>query len=566
MAEIVEKSFQKSSTNIKSSMKINLPVLILTICTSFTFAAGNEASKGDTVSRRMEINMPMADGVLLSTEVFLPKKRGKFPVVLVRTPYGKSAEEWMGKAFKLFGIAVVLQDVRGKNKSGGDFYPFINERTDGLETLKWIRKQAWCNGTVGGWGGSYVGYTQWAISDSLNFLTPLLTGANLYDFAYPDSLFSLYTSILWGFMNASQTTNPIPPEKLISAMKILPLSVSDDSTIKDIPFFDDWLLHEKYDAYWQKLNFRGITQSPLISIAGWQDIFLKSQIDDFEALTSNGNPDSRLIIGPWCHGDQGEKNEYGGLKKTGKPSLIFKYTKNFLKGKNIKLTTPFKDEKYNFFIMERNEYIGSDRWPPKETKMIPYYIGPSGYIGKAKSSNDGKLEYEYDPANPYPSIGGTILGHGVGPARQNANAERSDQIVFKMDVADRPLTLLGPITASLWLSSDVMHTDFIVGLQDVFPDGKIINIQEGGAKVSFESSKPEKKEISVWATGYQINPGHSLRVIITSSWFPRYNRSLNTSDPIYNANVIVNAHQNIWYGGDTPSSINLPVFETDIMN
>jgi predicted acyl esterase len=108
----------------------------------------------------------------------------------------------------------------------------------------------------------------------------------------------------------------------------------------------------------------------------------------------------------------------------------------------------------------------------------------------------------------------------------------------------------------------VKCTDFIVGIQDVFPDGKIINIQEGGAKVRFESLLPEKKEISVWATGYQINTGHSLRIIITSSWFPRYNRSLNTCDPIYGADVMVNAHQKIWFGKDTPSSVNLPVYET----
>jgi uncharacterized protein len=134
--------------------------------------------------------------------------------------------------------------------------------------------------------------------------------------------------------------------------------------------------------------------------------------------------------------------------------------------------------------------------------------------------------------------------------------------VFETDVKDKPLTLLGPISATLWLSSDVSCTDFIVGLQDVFPDGKIINIQEGGAKVKFESTQPEKKEISVWATGYQLNPGHKLRVIISSSWFPRYNRSLNSCEPIFTANVSVIAHQKIWYGGSTPSSVNLPVYET----
>ena len=168
-------------------------------------------------------------------------------------------------------------------------------------------------------------------------------------------------------------------------------------------------------------------------------------------------PDHR----PLCHGKQGEKNEFGGLKKTGKPSLIFRYVKNYMKGKKIKLTSPFKDEKYNLFVMERNEYIGSKTWPPKETMTIPYYLGPSGYLGEKKYRDNGNLEYEYRPSDPYPSIGGTILGEGVGPARQNGNTNRKDQLVFEMSITDKPLTLLGPVSATLWLSSDVPCTDFI---------------------------------------------------------------------------------------------------------
>jgi uncharacterized protein len=539
--------------------KIFLVILCMTVITCFYRA---ECKAANDKTGKIEINISMADGVVLSTDVYLPGKKGKYPAVLVRTPYDKTAEQWMGKPFNMFGIAVVVQDVRGKHKSAGAYYPFINERSDGLQTLRWIREQPWSDGTVAGWGGSYVGFTQWAIADSLNFLTPLLTGANLYDFIYPDSLFSLHTAVVWGFLNASQTLNTIPPEKLAAATKILPLSAADDSTIKDISFINDWLIHEKYDNYWQKMDFRGITKSPLISIAGWQDIFLKTQIDDFEALSASGHPDNRLIIGPWCHGNQGEKNEYGGLKKTGKPSHIFKLMKNYMKGKKIQLTSPFKDEKYNLFIMERNEYIGSQTWPPKETRSIPFYLGPSGYLGKMKYNGNGNLTYDYSPSDPYPSIGGTILGDAVGPARQNANVNRKDQLVFEMSVTERPLTLLGPVSATLWLSSDVSCTDFIVGLQDVFPDGKIINIQEGGANVKFAGTQPEKKEISVWATGYQINTGHKLRVFISSSWFPRFNRSLNSCDPIYSADIIVNAHQKVWFGGDNPSSVNLPVYET----
>jgi putative CocE/NonD family hydrolase len=519
----------------------------------------NPAEKKDK-SGKQTVDITMKDGINLSTDIFLPKRKGKYPAVLVRTPYGKWADAWMGKAFRIFKIAVVLQDVRGKNGSGGEFYPFINEREDGLQTLNWIRKQPWSDGTIAGWGGSYLGYTQWAVSDSLDFMTLLLTGANIYDFTYPDSLFSLQSALNWGFENASQTLNKISPDKLKKSPLILPISVADDSTLKDIPFLNDWIKHENYDEYWQKMNFRGKTKAPLISMAGWYDIFLKSQLEDFQALLVNGNPDNRMIIGPWAHGALGEPNEYGGLKKTGKPTKIFMYVKNFLKGRTNRLTSPLKNEKYNLFIMERNEYVGSAVWPPAETKTTPYYIGPSGYLSTASIPENGNLKYTYLPSDPYPSHGGTALGSGVGPARQNENIDRKDQLVFEMKVQEKPMILLGPVSATLWLSSDVPCTNFMVGLQDVFPDGKIINIQEGGAKVRFDNKNPKKTEISVWATGYQLNPGHRLRAFISSSWFPRYNRSLNSSEPSMTAKDMVNATQEIYYGGNTPSSINLPVY------
>jgi len=242
---------------------------------------------------------------------------------------------------------------------------------------------------------------------------------------------------------------------------------------------------------------------------------------------------------------------------------IFWYVKNHLKGKTGKLSAPLKDSRYNLFIMERNEYVGSEVWPPRETHTVPYYIGPSGYLSTSAYKEDGHLTYRYSPADPYPSLGGTALGEGVGPVRQNRNAGRKDQLEFEMAITE-PLILLGPISATLFLSSDAPCTDFIVGLQDVFPDGKIINIQEGGAKVSANRDIPGKTEISVWATGYQLNAGHRLRMFIASSWFPRYNRSLNTCDPTFNAVNPVPAIQKIFYGPKAPSSINLPVYTIQV--
>ena len=526
------------------------------------------SSKKNEKSKVPEVRIKMTDGVELATDLYIPKGKRKYPTILIRTPYNKQAEAATAKGFRLFNIAVVVQDVRGKNGSGGEFYPFANERSDGLETLRWIRKQPWSDGTVCGWGGSYVGVTQWAVADSLNLMFPLLTGGNLYDFVYPDSLFSLHSALSWGVINASNSENKIPKDKLLSMMSVLPLSAADDSAIKDVRFLDDWITHEKADEYWQALNFRNLGRAQMVSIAGWYDIFLKAQLDDFIAAEKRDSGNSnKIIIGPWCHGSQGEENDYGGTKKTGNPAKLFLYAKNLLKGRKAQLPKPLRDSKYNLFVMERNEYVGSDIWPPSGTKITPYYIGPEGYLSKLPLNSSGSLKYNYDPADPYPSLGGTILGDGVGPSRQNSNVTRTDQLVFEMKINDKPLTLLGPISATLWVSSDAACTDFITGIQDVFPDGKIINIQEGGVRLEkTEKGVPRQTEISVWSTGYQLNPGHRLRVFIASSWHPRYNRNLNNCQPLATGYEPVTAAQSVYYGDKMSSSINLPIFEDQNSN
>ncbi|HQH23667.1 MAG TPA: CocE/NonD family hydrolase [Bacteroidales bacterium] len=537
----------------KKILKTALPVLFimgLTVIILITWFKG----------RRIETEITMSDGTALSTILFIPGGGGRFPAVMIRTPYNKYNEEWIGRAFSIFRIAVVIQDVRGKFKSEGEFCPFLNERKDGLETIRWIRKQSWSDGTVAGWGASYLGYTQWAVSDSLDFITPLLSGARLYDLFYPDSLFSLQTAGIWGFEVASDSPNSLDEDIIRKNLFTLPVIEADDVTIRDIAFYNDWVMHEEYDSYWKQMDFRGRTAAHVLSVAGWYDLFLQCQIADFQALDSSGNNRGRLVIGPWAHGEPGEASQYGGTEKTGDPKLIFRYARRYLKGKKARPGAPMKDAKYNLFIMERNEYTGSETWPPEETRIIPYYLGPDGYLDPCVPSEEGSLSYEYDPADPYPSLGGTALGKGVGPARQNPSLKRKDQLVFRRKIEEEPLILLGPLSASLWLSSSASCTDFYVLLQDEFPDGKIINIQEGGAKFRMSGNEAERTEIRVWATGYQLNPGHSLRVVISSSWFPRFNRNLNNCEKAAYAKTIRTSTQTVWYGSEKPSSVNLPVY------
>jgi putative CocE/NonD family hydrolase len=388
-----------------------------------------------------------------------------------------------------------------------------------------------------------------------------MTGASMYDLLYDQGLFALQTAFTWGLAISAKENNEKFTKTMPKSFYILPLSSADDSVSYDVKFINDWISHDKYDSYWKTQDHAGITHAPLLSVAGWYDIFIKQQISDFQKLLKTGNPESRLVIGPWCHGTQGIKNEYGGKNKVGNQGeIIDNFLIKYLSDETQKvMEKPFTDKKYNLFIMERNEYFGSDTWPPKESVPTAFYFGKENKISTRPAAEKGDLKYVYNPADPYPSLGGTALGVGVGPAIQNKNTGRRDQLVFETEILKTPLTLLGDLSAILYVSSDARCTDFIVGIQDVFPDGNIINIQEGGAKVSFSGTKPEKKEISVWATGYEIKTGHKLRVVITSSWFPRYNRNLNICEPAYMATEMKTANQTLWVGPEYPSCVVLPV-------
>jgi putative CocE/NonD family hydrolase len=505
----------------------------------------------------------MRDGATLATDIYLPETNTPVPVILVRTPYNKDGAKGAAEKFLKYNIAVVSQDCRGRFKSAGEFYPFIHEREDGLATLKWIREQKWSNGKVGGWGGSYVGYTQWAISDSLDVLTPHLTGASIYGLLYPDSLFSLQTAFNWGLVISAKKVTEALQKGIPKSYFILPLSSADDSVSYDVKFINDWIEHDRYDNYWKSQDHGRIVNSPILSVAGWYDIFLKQQISDFQSLAIKGSPDNRLVIGPWCHGSQGIKKDYGGSVNTGKQEeIIGNFLINHLADpSHAIMVQPFMDKRYSLFIMERNEYFGSDVWPPRESKSTAYYIGNDNYLSAKGCPAKGTLQYTYIPDKPYLSAGGTGLGTNVGPALQNSNLERKDQLIFTTPILKEPLTLLGDLSAVLYLSSDAECSDFFVCVQDRFPNGDIINIQEGGARVRFSDHKIKKQEISVWSTGYELKKGHQLRVIITSGWFPRFNRSLNSCEPAFTATKYQPANQTVFFGKNTPSHLILPVLQ-----
>ncbi len=536
------------------------------ICLTLLSAASFSGTVEDRGNYTFEtVMVKMGDGTSLSTDIYLPKGGGNFPTVLTRTPYNKSHPlgKTLGESFTAQGLAFVAQDCRGCSASEGEFYAFKNERKDGMDTLKWLRAQPWHNGKIGGALGSYNSYTQLAIADELDVVLEVVSCANMYELIYPGGLYSLETVHNWAFAMDSMKSNPITPDATKQSYWTLPLETASTKAYgKKNLFVDDWLKHDKYDTYWKKQDHKNISKAATFSFAGWYDIFLMGQIADFEVLEPGVKSKSRLVIGPWAHGQHEIKNDFGGTAAVGEfEQLSLKLLAATLLGNDTSglFASPLKDAQYNLFIMERNEYFPSDTWPPLETRATDYYLTGQGALSTEIPTDGGSLKYAYDPADPYPSKGGTVLGAPAGQADQRANESREDQLVFNLPIGEGPLTMLGPINARLFVETDALDTDFFVLVQDVFPNGKVVNIQEGGAKYIPGQDKIGRLDFSVWATGYQFNPGHTLRVVVTSSWFPRFNRNLNMGEPMHSAQQMRNANQRIYFGKDHPSAIIIPV-------
>ncbi len=526
----------------------------------FLFAAPllAEDTKPDYV--KSEIFIATADTFRLATDLYLPRADGPFACILIRTPYKKSNVKGDAEKFVREGYAVVAQDTRGTGKSNGRFYAFRHEREDGLATVDWIRKQPWSNSRVAGWGGSYVGYTQLVIADKLDAMTPLVTTADMYDALYPAGIFSLALCSNWGLM---MNNSKIKPEKLMASYRMLPLSMADDSTGAANAFFDDWLSHPQRDAYWQSMAFRQESTKPVFSIAGWYDIFLESQIKDFIALGANRHRDSHLLIGPFAHGQITIPTDFGEAMKMDRyMNLAHSFLSQALSSPETPATysDSLMSKPFAFFIIHRNQWILSEHWPPEQSKTMKFFLHSRGRLDQEKPSKDAPLTFSYDPQNPYPSLGGTFLGIGVGPAWQKNNLSRTDQVAFETDTLTAPLTLLGPQQAHLWIASDASCTDFFACLQDVQPDSQIVNIQEGGITVAgVKNKKAQQVSISIWPAGYQLNTGHKLRLVICSSLFPRYNRNLNSCESIFNAKTSKIAQQKIFIGKEHSSHLELSV-------
>ena len=536
-----------------------------------------------------EVMIPMRDGTKLAANIFRPKADGRFPVILMRTPYGKPDEKWgEAKRYIPAGYVMVVQDCRGRGKSEGEWDPFRYDVRDGFDTQEWVGQQTWCNGEIGTTGGSYVGWTQWSAAPNgsryLKTMVPVVPFGNAYDLAYCGGAFQLALLMGWGSAVGGVTVNP---DKLPEIYRHLPLDTFGDQFEKKVGYLNEWIRHPEYDDYWKQrgMDYRYADVTvPALNIGGWYDIFSKTTIELVNQVRAssrdrNVRRNEFVVMGPWTHGAGARKVgelDFGAEAMLDLGNLQFQWFEYWLKGHE----TGVQDwPAVYLFTMGENRWRGENEWPLKRTRFTSYYLHGRGHANTAKG--DGTLDtaappeetpdrFTYDPKDPVPSIGGNnLVGATAGPFDQSTAEARDDVLVYSTTPLAQDVEVTGPVKLVLWASSDARDTDFTAKLVDVDSAGKAYNLCEGilraryrqgpGKPVLLEPGKSESFEIDLWVTSNLFRRGHRIRLEVSSSNFPRFDRNPNTGHKFGVDADLLPAHQTVLHEAAHPSHLVLPV-------
>jgi uncharacterized protein len=563
----------------------------------------------------------MRDGTILYADVYRPHLAAgrKAAVLLMRLPYDKTRAQTYVYASPAFYAEhcyiVVIQDVRGQYQSQGTFYPFRDEASDGYDTIEWAARLPGSNRRVGMYGFSYVGATQWLPATRrpphLKAISPAMTSSDYYEgWSYQSGAWSLAFQESWPLIDiARSAVRRLPDGEAIGAemdravselktrwywylpLKDFPPLYPDDPRIA--PYFYDWIRHPSNDAYWQRWSIRRRYERigvPALNFDGWYDVFLNGAIENFTGMRKRGGSrvarrGQRLVIGPWMHlpwTPQVGELDFGPQARNPIDELQLRWFDHWLKGidNGEQRAAPVR-----VFVMGANRWRSASRWPIPGTRFTRYYLhsrggagsyAGDGWLSRRRPGRRGEARidrFTYDPARPVPSIG----GHSccvpdvapIGPYDQRAVERRSEVLVYSTRPLRRPAEVTGPITVTLYASSSARDTDFTAKLLDVHPDGRAINLNDGIQRARYRISTERPKlirpgrvyryRINVWPTSNLFKPGHRIRLEISSSNFPMYDRNPNTGEPFGQSARLRTARQRIYHDPRHPSRVTLPL-------
>jgi hypothetical protein len=555
------------------------------------------------------VAMKTRDGVTLRADIYRPAGEGKFPVLLQRTPYDKNSTAMFAGKAAARGYLVVVQDVRGRYASEGEWYPFKHETEDGFDAVEWAAGLPNSNGKVGMFGGSYVGATQMLTAighpPHLAGICPVVTASNYHEnWTYQGGAFEQW-------FNESWTTSLVPDtlnrqlrqsSNALVGSSVLPLNeypVYNVNTAVDgsglthalAPYFLDWLDHPTYDSYWKQWSIEeqyAAIQVPALTVTAWYDIFQGGSLRNFVGIKAHGGSDAarngqRLLVAIGGHSGGGRtvgSVDFGpAALEYDENEVTLEWYDYLLQGKQNQFAT---GKPVKIFVMGENKWRDEDSWPLERAKQTSYFLHSAGKansalgdgsISTAKAGAEASDSYLYDPANPVPTVGGPLCCDGwhlaAGPRDQKEVENRSDVLVYSTPVLDQDLEVTGPVTLDLYASSSAVDTDFTAKLVDVAPNGFAQNLTEGILRARYRESTSAAKpivpgtiyeyKIDLWSTSNVFLKGHKIRVEVSSSNFPRFDRNLNTGKDAATDSTLVKATNTIYHDSSHPSVLLLPV-------
>ena len=560
-----------------------------------------------------EHNTPaqMRDGTTLRADVYRPAADGRFPVLLIRTPYGEPmARSAPVRPALDAGFAVVVQHCRGTGASDGDFVAFESEAADGADTVEWCARQPWSDGAVTMWGPSYLGMVQFAAASlspaALRGLAPVVAPADYHwGLAYRQGAFTLGQALGWHTLKAGQQLAYLTGagQDVAAEMGALLALMADPAAAYGhlplrsmpavsaiLPSWHNWLDHEERDAYWEGVSYRdarSLVSAPALHVGGWFDLFLGGTLDNFatlsrDAATPRARRGQRLIVGPWTHSDRsGVAGElHFGVFASEMALQLERLTIEFLRAAASDSVTDMPGPAVRLFVMGDNVWRDEDSWPLARTQWTRWYLHSHGELSLAMpGSFDPPSHYVHDPGSAVPTCGGaTLMASGPGgvgwlpgPRDQGAVEAREDVLSFTSSPLAEDLEVTGPVSVTLHAATSAVDTDFTAKLVDVWPDGRAMGVTDGIVRARYRngSTSPSlvapgqvsEYTIDLIATSQVFKAGHRVRVDVASANFPCFDRNPGNGASAATATEtdFVVASQTVFHDDARPSYITLPV-------
>lgn len=544
---------------------------------------------------RIELDVPatMRDGTVLRANVFRPVGEGRFPVLVTRHPYDKNLFESGYVNFQTLaraGYIVVSQDTRGRFTSDGEWLPWKHEREDGYDTIEWAASLPGSNGKVGMFGGSYLGSTQWSAAIAgaphLVAIAPATTWADPDDgLLFRGGALELGKNTWWGLATALDQILKagLEPD---DAMKRLVTTMNDLDALATQTY---WQLpagaqpalltsgqpdlglsralaeESRVSSRYDEINV------PSLGFAGWYDVFLQGDLDNYIGQRARGRT-ARIVVGPWHHdnlvipflgGQVGEVNfGLSSLLPGGQPvtDIHRDWYDHWLK--ELPATAAHQSGVL-LFVMGINQWREEEEWPLARATDVALHLNQDSTLTwGAPEADQDQSTYTYDPADPVLTRGGNLVmatEFPAGPFDQRDTEARDDVLVFTTEPLEANLEITGRVRATLFASTDGPSTDWVVRLCEVDDKGVSRNIVDGITRVHTEPERIDEVDIDLWSTSIVIKAGHRLRVHVTSSNFPRWDRNLNNGESLTEGITMRVARQRIYHDRTHHSRIVLPV-------